>query len=515
MIIPRRTVAVSLLVLSSVVAACSGSGDDATSDSTVPASSSGTVDTATTDPIDSTESTTDTTATTDGTGTATSAPASDGELDASGVLDAVGPSVVYLETDWAAGTGIVLEGGYVLTNAHVVTPFDRVDVSPPASPAIEDVPVVAVDFAADLALLGPLDVDLPAAPTGSIDGMSGGDAVYLIGFPSEHEDEPTPTISEGIVSKLRTADDGLSFVQTDADIAGGQSGGALADASGRVVAISGMSVDETFALGLSLDSALERLPDLMDGGDDWVPYPNEGVTEGSVTVDGTILGGHLDVIATLEGPTRTVQLGIAPEVAIDVAVVVTLDDGTTYLSENALPLAAEQAGVDLAVVQEQIPDELILRPDLSGTYSFDLPSPMTAAITLARISVDEPFEVGVTSNEPLALWSDTDDGETIAIGGVVDGLLEPLEYQDVYLIDLAAGDEVVVTATSTLGDPNIAIIGPGETPGPTTFNVDDADLGFLGLDAQGTFTATTAGVHRIIVGDSFGQGTYQLTVERA
>ena len=60
-----------------------------------------------------------------------------------------------------------------------------------------------------------------------------------------------------------------------------------------------------------------------------------------------------------------------------------------------------------------------------------------------------------------------------------------------------------------------SIIGPGETPGPTTFNVDDADLGFLGLDAQGTFTATTAGVHRIIVGDSFGQGTYQLTVERA
>ena len=84
-----------------------------------------------------------------------------------------------------------------------------------------------------------------------------------------------------------------------------------------------------------------------------------------------------------------------------------------------------------------------------------------------------------------------------------------------YRRPLVAGDEVVVTATSTLGDPNIAIIGPGETPGPTTFNVDDADLGFLGLDAQGTFTATTAGVHRIIVGDSFGQGTYQLTVERA
>ena len=40
-------------------------------------------------------------------------------------------------------------------------------------------------------------------------------------------------------------------------------------------------------------------------------------------------------------------------------------------------------------------------------------------------------------------------------------------------------------------------------------------VSLMGDDAQGTFTATTAGVHRIIVGDSFGQGTYQLTVERA
>lgn len=145
-----------------------------------------------------------------------------------GVWRRLHESVAYVETDVATGSGFVVVGGYVVTNAHVIDPYDRATVVFEGGRRVTDVPVHAVDLLADLALLGPI-AELPAvAPLAPGTDLEKGDTVFLVGYPGETErTSPDVTISQGIVARLRTADPfGLRYVQTDAAIGGGQSGGA-------------------------------------------------------------------------------------------------------------------------------------------------------------------------------------------------------------------------------------------------------------------------------------------------
>ena len=70
-------------------------------------------------------------------------------------------------------------------------------------PAFEKVAVNNLDLVADLAVLGPVDV--PIEPATMIDGedIPIGSRVYLIGYPGEYELFPQPTITGGVLSRLR------------------------------------------------------------------------------------------------------------------------------------------------------------------------------------------------------------------------------------------------------------------------------------------------------------------------
>ena len=69
--------------------------------------------------------------------------------------------------------------------------------------------------------------------------MSPGRSVFLVGYPAETDVFPQVSITEGIVSRFREWDlAGLTLFQTDAAIAGGQSGGALVNTDGDVIGIS-------------------------------------------------------------------------------------------------------------------------------------------------------------------------------------------------------------------------------------------------------------------------------------
>ena len=72
-----------------------------------------------------------------------------------------------------------------------------------------------------------------------------GSDLFLIGYPAELEDFPQPTITRGILSRLREWESiGITYLQTDASIAGGQSGGVLVSQHGEVVGISGFAFSE-------------------------------------------------------------------------------------------------------------------------------------------------------------------------------------------------------------------------------------------------------------------------------
>jgi len=156
------------------------------------------------------------------------------------------------------GSGLVVGAdGYVVTNAHVVEGATRIQVVLPLSKegpsGRSAVPrrgptvgarIVGVDSETDLALLKVEATGLPALTFADSDDLKPGQVVFAFGSPLGLED----TVTMGIVSatgRQREPDDPMVFVQTDAPINPGSSGGPLVDATGRVVGVNTFIVSQS------------------------------------------------------------------------------------------------------------------------------------------------------------------------------------------------------------------------------------------------------------------------------
>ena len=180
--------------------------------------------------------------------------AHDGKLTFAPVLKKVTPAVVNIEVvgarrsfSWprgrtfqsrGSGAGVVIDAaeGHVVTNHHVIADADEITV------VLEDrrtfeAELIGSDAATDIALLR-IDADeLQALPLGDSEALAVGDFVVAVGNPFELGH----TVTSGIVSALGRG--GFSrqgyedFIQTDAAINRGNSGGPLVDLDGRLVGI--------------------------------------------------------------------------------------------------------------------------------------------------------------------------------------------------------------------------------------------------------------------------------------
>lgn len=155
-----------------------------------------------------------------------------------------------LTTQRSAGSGVILdESGYIITNAHVIGGAQKVLVVLPyewkggvhgsiVRPRGDQVEakVVGLDRETDLALLKVDKKGLPTVPIGDSDTLRTGELVLAIGSPLGLDG----SVSLGVVSALgrqRGPEDPMVYIQTDAPINPGHSGGALVDTEGRLVGI--------------------------------------------------------------------------------------------------------------------------------------------------------------------------------------------------------------------------------------------------------------------------------------
>src|SRR4051794_41185259 len=136
------------------------------------------------------------------------------------------------------GSGVVVTSdGYILTNNHVVDGADKIHVDMTDGRTLE-AKVIGTDKASDLALVKVNATNLPIAPLGNSDNAQVGDVVLAIGNPLN----VGQTVTMGIVSakgRSTGAGDGgyQDFLQTDAPINHGNSGGALVNTKGEVIGI--------------------------------------------------------------------------------------------------------------------------------------------------------------------------------------------------------------------------------------------------------------------------------------
>lgn len=139
-----------------------------------------------------------------------------------------------------SGSGIIIsDDGYILTNNHVVENASQVSVDLYDRTSY-DAEVIGTDPLTDLAVIKIDAEDLPAAYLGDSDKLKVGEWVMAIGNPLAF----TSTVTAGIVSAfgrslnlIRDSYGVENYIQTDAVINRGNSGGALVDLSGAVVGI--------------------------------------------------------------------------------------------------------------------------------------------------------------------------------------------------------------------------------------------------------------------------------------
>lgn len=134
------------------------------------------------------------------------------------------------------GSGFLISSdGLILTNAHVVR--DAKEVSVKLSDRREfKAKVLGADITTDIAVLRIEATNLPVVRLGDSQQLQVGDPVLAIGSPFGFEQ----TVTQGIVSakgRSLPGDTAVPFIQTDAAVNPGNSGGPLIDASGAVVGI--------------------------------------------------------------------------------------------------------------------------------------------------------------------------------------------------------------------------------------------------------------------------------------
>ena len=135
------------------------------------------------------------------------------------------------------GSGVIVDSeGHIITNHHVIANADTVRVAL-ADGRVADARVVGRDPDTDLAVLKIDLKGLPVAAFGRSDQLKVGDVVLAIGNPIGL----SQTVTHGIVSATSRQQLGIApledFIQTDAPINFGNSGGALVDSSGALVGI--------------------------------------------------------------------------------------------------------------------------------------------------------------------------------------------------------------------------------------------------------------------------------------
>ena len=144
------------------------------------------------------------------------------------------------------GSGVIIsKDGYIVTNNHVIENADIISVKLNDGREFKG-RIIGADPSTDLALVKIEGEDLPTIPVGDSDQLKIGEWVLAVGNPFNM----TSTVTAGIVSakarSLGVYNQGVeSFIQTDAAINQGNSGGALVNARGELVGINSVLYSPT------------------------------------------------------------------------------------------------------------------------------------------------------------------------------------------------------------------------------------------------------------------------------
>jgi len=254
----------------------------------------------------------------------------------------------------ALGSGVIVDSaGHIITNNHVIANAETINVEL-ADSRVTPATVVGRDPDTDLALLSIKLKDLPVMPLGRSDEIQVGDVVLAIGDPLGL----SQTVTHGIVSATGRQQLGVAtfenFIQTDAAINAGNSGGALINARGELIGIntavlnkrSGNLSVEGIGFAIPVNLARGVMKDILDHGRvirGWIGILPEDVDDEQAKQLGLPASGVVITNMYRGSPAVAAQLRIGD--------IVTAIDGKPVRSarDTLSQIAAQKPGVSITL----------------------------------------------------------------------------------------------------------------------------------------------------------------------
>jgi serine peptidase DegS len=218
------------------------------------------------------------------------------------------------------GSGVIVnDTGTIVTNQHVIAGADSIRVQL-SDGRIADATIVGQDPDTDIAILHLGIGNLPVMPLGRSDTLRVGDIVLAIGNPYGL----SQTVTQGIVSATGREQLGLAtfenFIQTDAAINLGNSGGALIDAHGDLVGINTAVLNRAYGgpegIGFAIPVNLVRgvMEQIMKRGHvvrGWLGFVPQDLTDEEAAQMGVAAGGGVTVMNILL-KSQAYESGVRP-----------------------------------------------------------------------------------------------------------------------------------------------------------------------------------------------------------
>ena len=392
-------------------------------------------------------------------------------------------------TQRASGSGVIVDpAGYIVTNAHVVRGAQRLRVEVPTAAMGQSIlasrtrslsgHIIGVDVETDLAVVKVEEQGLPSLSFGDSDDLKAGQMVLAFGSPLGLHNSVSMGVISGIARQL-SPESPMIYVQTDAAINPGSSGGPLVDVRGRLVGINTLIATQAGGnegVGFAAPSNIVRAvyeqirkngrvrrgeigvrtqtvtPVLASG----LKLPRrQGVVVADVAPGSTAAAAGLkpgDMVLSLDGKPmengRQFQIGLYRHAAGDVVTLEILREGQS----SRVPVAMNERKDPFAGLSASIDPRQNLVPRL-GILGVDLDARIIELLPVERV------RSGVVVASTVAGALDADEGG-LTVGDVivavnrtpVEGLaelraaIEQLKTGDPVVLQLERGGELMYLA---------------------------------------------------------------------